>query len=68
MLERSAAVLALAVALAYGASAAADADPDPTYYPTLDDCLGAMSKYKSGPAQCTYIDARHAYELRVPNG
>ncbi|WP_280432997.1 hypothetical protein, partial [Nocardia brasiliensis] len=43
------------------------AEPAPTYYPTLDDCLSAMSRYKSGPAQCVYIDSRQAYELRVPD-
>ncbi|MFI7001678.1 hypothetical protein [Nocardia sp. NPDC050175] len=68
MLERSAATFALAVALALTASAAAYADPAPTYYPTLDACLSAMSKYKTGPAQCTYIDAIEGYELRVPGG
>ncbi|PXX68363.1 hypothetical protein DFR70_10243 [Nocardia tenerifensis] len=68
MLERSAAALTLAVALALPASALARADPAPAYYPTLDTCLAAMSKYKTGPAQCTYIDAIGAYELRVPGG
>ncbi|WP_433659621.1 hypothetical protein ACQPW1_44555 [Nocardia sp. CA-128927] len=68
MLERSAAALALAVALALGASATAHAEPAPTYYPTLDACLSAMSKYKTGPAQCTYLDSIGVYELRVPSG
>ncbi|GAA5100695.1 hypothetical protein [Nocardia iowensis] len=68
MLERTAAACSLAVALALGAGATAHADPPPTYHPTLDDCLAAMSKYKSGPAQCTYIDSIGAYELRVPGG
>ncbi|MFB8278337.1 hypothetical protein [Nocardia colli] len=68
MLERSAATFALAVALALPLSATARADPPPTYYPTLDACLVAMSKYKTGPAQCTYIDAIGGYELRVQSG
>ncbi|MFI6040018.1 hypothetical protein ACIA8C_00180 [Nocardia sp. NPDC051321] len=68
MLERSAATLALAVALALIASATTHADPAPAYYSTLDACLVAMSKYKTGPAQCTYIDAIGGYELRVPGG
>ncbi|MBF6124683.1 hypothetical protein [Nocardia brasiliensis] len=67
MLERSAAAAVLAVLLALGAGGTARAEPAPTYYPTLDDCLSAMSRYKSGPAQCVYIDSRQAYELRVPD-
>ncbi|QIS06367.1 hypothetical protein F5X71_32275 [Nocardia brasiliensis] len=68
MLDRSAAAVSLAVALALGAGATAHAEPAPSYYPTLDDCLSAMSRYKSGPAQCVYIESMHAYELRVPDG
>ncbi|WP_280465671.1 hypothetical protein [Nocardia brasiliensis] len=67
MLERSAAAAVLAVLLALGAGGTGRAEPAPTYYPTLDDCLSAMSRYKSGPAQCVYIDSRQAYELRVPD-
>ncbi|MFI9401576.1 hypothetical protein [Nocardia sp. NPDC052316] len=67
MLDRSAAAFSLAVALTLGTDATSRAEPTPTYYPTLDACLGAMSKYKTGPAQCTYIDSMGAYELRVPH-
>ncbi|MFG1789916.1 hypothetical protein [Nocardia sp. NPDC049149] len=68
MLYRSAAAVACAVALTCAASATAHADPAPSYHPSFDDCLAAMSRIKAGPAQCTFLEDRRVWELRVPNG